>query len=64
MCVVLLCLCQAVVPFPFQVVPNTNGLFQSIGLDSLAGRPTTHTCMYILLCDTAGGKGNRDTAID
>lgn len=31
-------LCQAVVPFPFQVVPNTNGLFQSIGLDSLAGR--------------------------
>lgn len=33
----MLVLSKVAMPFPFQLVPNTHGLFQSIGMDSLAG---------------------------
>lgn len=42
---------QVVVPFPVQLLPNKNGLFQSIGLDSLAGttyHPPTDTSLCVL----------------
>lgn len=33
----MLVLSKVAMPFPFQLVPNSHGLFQSIGMDSLAG---------------------------
>lgn len=33
----MLVLSKVAMPFPFQLLPNTHGLFQSIGMDSLAG---------------------------
>jgi hypothetical protein len=50
----MLLLSKNCIPLPFQLLPNEHGFFQSIGLDSLAGRPSdlitslTYKCVQIL----------------
>lgn len=45
----MLVLSKVAVPFPFQLLPNTHGLFQSIGMDSLAGKlaAAAHQLLHI-----------------